>query len=337
MATSDPLLPKNEETSENSSEDDDERDEEKWSMIKGCSLSLIGAICFAARNFITSVQTKDIDPTLVTFLERALCIPFGAVYCTLRGCSVNLDKVLTLSLIAGGLLTGILILLLIWAFSLIAVGDAVAAGSIVPASTGVLAWCLIGERFTCKDVIFSSIGIAGVVFISKPAIFLELTDENIPKGPLLIGTAVAASTSVIRSVTQIMYRYVGRYDVDPSVSVMFVSVFSTVPSIVACSVFATWSLPDRRTFMVSILAASQGLSGALLSAEALRRIKTMHHSLIQLSVPIFTYSLDIILQGTVPDWQSVLGCALIITSSLAIIGEPKDDNAKSDSSKSTGK
>lgn len=335
MSLSDPLLSKTKEedpsfdSGDPDGEDEEDKSQRRVKLI-GISCSLVGAACFALRNFTTSVQTNSLDPVFVAFLERVSTVPFGAFCFSLRGSLPDKrDFICTLYLIASGFLVGSMELILIWTYSHIAVGDAVAASSITPASTGIMAWLILGERFTCREFAFASVGLAGVFVVSKPTILFELTDSDVDKGTLILGTLVAASTCFIRSTNQIIYRYVGRYDIKPSFSVFVVTLFSVVIPLVVCSVSNNWGLPDTKQLFLSIFAGAQGLMGALLAAEALFRIKAAHHSLIQLAVPIITYVLDIVFQGTILDWQSVVGCALIIAGSAAIT-EKSDGNERSE-------
>ena len=208
-----------------------------------------------------------------------------------------------------------------YALSHLQLSDATVLAFLNVPLTGVLGALLLGEAYTYLDGITSVLAMAGVVLIAQPvAIFGGAATSSIEP----IAVLVCLFGAMAAALAYITVRQLG-----PSADTLVVTLyFSSVGAIIAPTLLAlfqhpVWAEPDPAFFWSDVgLFSVVGVNGFIGQVLLNRGIQNAPASLavcMRYSDLVFALIFQSTLIGQPPGWVKLAGCALILSSIVAIV------------------
>ena len=203
----------------------------------------------------------------------------------------------------------------------IPVGDATAIFFTSPIFTGILAWLILGEKFTIVDAIFAVIAVTGILLIAKPSfIFGDLSgQDSTGEGNTLLGIMCAVMGAICASVVFVSVRKLGGINVHPLLQIWFFGFFGMTLAAVLTAILGMWTIPRcGRDRVILVFISFIGALSQFFLTYAIKLEKPTYVAVIKTNTVILAFILEYLFFKTIPFWLSILGAVLVVISSLGI-------------------
>lgn len=181
-----------------------------------------------------------------------------------------------------------------------------------PVFTAILAGALLGERMGRREIACLLLSLAGVVLVTHPA---ALFGGEARLNPWHVGIALAGALSAASAYTTIR----ALRDEHPLVVVFYLPVM-TIPTTIPLLAGATPRWPTPLEWLVLLGVGVSTQVAQLYMTRGLQMERAGRATSVGYLQIVFAAAWGILFFGEVPDGWSVAGAALIVGSTLALIG-----------------
>ena len=269
---------------------------------------------------IQAVLSKlmPIPPGEYVFMEATFNIPFCLLVCFHSGVNISPPNPLKRKngwfwgrVIFGGLASGGKILVV----RNMNIGDATAIIFSAPIWAGLLARIILKEKYTIVNLFAAVFGLVGITLIAKPGILFH--DASNPGQSTLPWACATLGVSIIAAVSYVCVRATGD-DVHPMNFVLYTAIVELICGLlINPAMKQTIVLPPCNWVRGALLACGVGATVAnLLIVRGLALENSGPATLMRNWDTVYAYIFQIIFFSVTPDWISVLGAVLIVSTAL---------------------
>ena len=208
-----------------------------------------------------------------------------------------------------------------YSYQNIPVGDATAIFFTSPIFTGILAWLLLGEKFTIVDAIFAVIAVTGILLIAKPSFIFGniFGHDSTGEGNTLLGIACAVIGAICASMVFVSVRKLGGMNVHPLLQIWFFGLFGMTLTAVLTTILGMWKIPScGRDRVILIIVSFTGAISQFFLTYAFKLEKATYVAVMKTNEVIIAFIFEYLFFNTIPFWLSILGAVLVVISSLGI-------------------
>lgn len=211
---------------------------------------------------------------------------------------------------------------LIYSMTYIDVGSAVALYNTMPIFTGFIALVLLKEPYTYPDFFLSIVSLTGVVFISKPQLFIHVFDSDINTNLLLyrmFGVLIGLACGVTSAVSFTLSGLLLKRNVHSLTIQTFYGLVFAVSMSVLTFTFPSLSIPSCG--LVRLLLFATGFLNFLVQigfTNALKTEKAVHVTMVVTSSIPVTFLFQFAFLKMSPDFFSASGSLLILMANVGI-------------------
>ncbi|XP_071499532.1 solute carrier family 35 member G1-like [Diadema antillarum] len=221
-------------------------------------------------------------------------------------------------------------MIMFYTYQIMPVANAKAIQYCSPVFTGLLGWLLLKEKFSILDAVLGLVMLTGVFLVAQPTFLFGLPEEeDSESSSSVLGALLSLLVAFLHSVTIIILRKLGLYGITPMVMLTLYSSFGMCFTAVVTSATNQWSLPGCGLDRISILL--NGICNFLSQVfifVALKSQRAANVSLIHSSDVMFAFIFEYFLFGTVPNYITIIGTALIVTGFIGITGKTSSPSEK---------
>lgn len=269
---------------------------------------------------IQAVLSKlmPIPPGEYVFMEATFNIPFCLLVCFHSGVNISPPNPLKRRngwfwgrVIFGGLASGGKILVV----RNMNIGDATAIIFSAPIWAGLLARIILKEKYTIVNLFAAIFGLVGIILIAKPGILFH--DVSNPGQSTLPWACATLGVSIIAAVSYVCVRATGD-DVHPMNFVLYTAIVELICGLlINPAMKQAIVLPPCNWVRGALLACGVGATVAnLLIVRGLALENSGPATLMRNWDTVYAYIFQIIFFSVTPDWISVLGAVLIVSTAL---------------------
>ena len=287
---------------------------------KGLILVLLACLCRSLNAMTIKTLAGRIPSFQIVFCRQMSLFLYSSnciIFSGIRPSKIpRRDGIFLVSWILSSTMT---ICLVFYAVQLIPAGDVTAILLSRIIVTGILAWLVLGERFTCVDAALAVLMLLGVILIARPSFIFGALKTARQGSHSTPGVAAVLAAAVVASVVTVSLRKLGKSAIHPFYQLWYFSVASSVLIGALTSGLEMWEMPrcgEERVIL--FLAAVLGVIANILTLYALKIEKAAYVVMFSTNAVILTFTLEFIFFGTIPHWLSVVGAGVIVFSTLAV-------------------
>ncbi|XP_072176369.1 solute carrier family 35 member G1-like [Diadema setosum] len=221
-------------------------------------------------------------------------------------------------------------MVIFYTYQIMPVANAKAIQYCSPLFTGLLGWLLLKEKFSILDAVLGLVMLTGVFLVAQPTFLFNLSEQGDPESSSsVLGALLSLLAAFLNSATIITLRKLGLYGMTPMVMLTLYSSFGMCFTAVVTSATNQWSLPGCGLDRISIIlnGICNFLSQVLIFV-ALKSQPAANVALIHSSDVVFAFIFEYFLFGTVPNYITIVGTALIVTGFIGITGKKSSPSEK---------
>jgi drug/metabolite transporter (DMT)-like permease len=274
-------------------------------FLTGVLFALASAAFPALSHAFAKVLTAHYHPVAVVFFRSfvSLVLLSGWAVATKNTTIYKTTKIK--SNILRGALGASSVLVIIYAYSTLPVGDVAALLNAAPLMSVLLALFFLGEKIGWKRAGILAIGFGGVILMAQPS-------GKIPVYGLAIGLSAAFGIAVVT----VLIRHLGKTE-SPLTMTFYFSVIGTVAAGLLTPFF--WTGFSVSLIPLTILCGFFGLLAQLSHAEALKRLPVAVKEPIGYTFFLWSLFLGLAIWGTIPTPIVLAGSGLVIGSNLLLV------------------
>ncbi|XP_041481805.1 solute carrier family 35 member G1-like [Lytechinus variegatus] len=189
-----------------------------------------------------------------------------------------------------------------------------------PVFAGLLGWILLKESCSFLDTLFSFLTLAGVFLIAQPP-FLFGNPElaGIAFDARVLGSVLSLLSAFLCATILILMRKLGFYKVPSLVVLIFYSICGLLLSSFLTTVLQQWTLPGCGADRIILLANGvSNFSSQILIYLALKTERAQTVALVHSCDILFSFTLEYLFFGVMPNYITAIGTFVIITSFVGI-------------------
>ena len=200
-----------------------------------------------------------------------------------------------------------------------------------PIYTALLGHIFLKESMTKFDLIVTLLSLAGVVLIARPTfLFGSRLGESSGSKQVWFPALMAVLSAIFSACSFVLVRKIAK-EVGTRVVVFYFAVFGSVISLGAALISGGFKYPDCGTYDVLYIIACGflGYFGQLFSSKALELEKAAVVSLVRTIGIVFSFILQLIVLGVVPNGLSIGGAFLVLLCNIVIFTKKYFDQKRS--------
>lgn len=274
-------------------------------FLSGVLFALASALFPALSHGFAKVLTAHYHPVVIVFFRCLVSLVILSVWAVATGNrDIYKTKRLRPNLVRGGL-GAISVIVVIWAYATLPVGDVAALLNAAPLMSVTLATIFLGEKIGWKRAGILAVGFAGVVLMAQPS-------GQIPVRGVVIGLAAAFSIAVIT----VLIRHLGKTE-SPLTMTFYFSLIGAIVSGAMTPFF--WTGWDQSLVWLVVLVGIFGLWAQLSHAQALKHLPIAVKEPIGYTFFLWSLLLGFLIWGTIPTPIVLAGSGLVIASNLLLV------------------
>lgn len=274
-------------------------------FLSGVLFALASALFPALSHGFAKVLTSHYHPVVIVFFRCFISLVILSAWATCKkDWKLYKTNHLTANLFRGVLGT-LSVMVIIWAYSVLPVGDVAALLNASPLMSVSLAMLFLGEKIGWRRAGILGIGFAGVVLMAQPS-------GQIPFTGVLIGLAAAFGIAVVT----VLIRHLGKTE-SPITMTFYFSFIGTIVSGAMVPFF--WTGWEPHLVWLVLLVGIFGLWAQLSHAQALQYLPVAIKEPIGYTFFLWSLLLGFLIWGTIPTSIVLTGSALVIASNLLLV------------------
>nr|XP_039264155.1 solute carrier family 35 member G1-like [Styela clava]XP_039264156.1 solute carrier family 35 member G1-like [Styela clava] len=291
----------------------------RWGLMSIPGIGILFSLCSAFFFSINSTVVKSLDLHPVQLSLSRCSVQFLILLPIVQYKHKEVDIMgpegLKLILWARGFVGSTAMIFLYYAIDELSVGNAVTITYISVILVPFMARFLLKESLTIFDLIFGVITLIGVIFIAQPTFLFPLPEGEKPQSAL--GVLFGTMSATCMSLSVIIIRKLGRQTYPP-LNVMYYSFCGSITTtivLVAVGKFQYPCLSDTpRIFSLGVV----GVLAQFFLTLALQTERAGTVGVLRSFQIILIYILQVTVLGDIPSYLSLIGAALIFSSSIGI-------------------
>lgn len=274
-------------------------------FLTGVMFALASALFPALSHGLSKLLTTHYHPVVIVFFRCSISLALLSAWAVYKkDWAIYKTKNLTPNLVRGALGT-LSVMVIIWAYSKLPVGDVASLLNAAPLMSVSLAMVFLGEKVGWKRASILSIGFVGVILMAQPS-------GQIPFEGVLIGLLAALGIAVVT----VLIRHLGKTE-SPLTMTFYFSLIGTLMSGVLLPFF--WTGWDESLVWIALAVGVFGLWAQLSHAQALKYLPVAIKEPIGYTFFLWSLLLGFIIWGTIPAPIVLLGSALVIASNMLLV------------------
>ncbi|XP_003730919.2 solute carrier family 35 member G1-like [Strongylocentrotus purpuratus] len=286
----------------------------------GIWYTLTSAVIMALSGMIVIHISGTLGPNQMVFsrmtIQLLCCLPVNAY----RRVPFKHSRNAYLLLLLRSILGATNISLIVITYQIMPVSSSKSIEYSAPVFAGLLGWLLLRESCSFVDTLLSFLTLSGVLLIAQPS-FLFANAESVEgaSDDMVLGSTLSLISAILSASIFIIMRKLGSYNMPSLTMLTFFSIYGACFSIFLTSICQQWSLPgcgwDRMILLSDGIAhfSSQILIYLALQTERASTVALVHSSDI-----LFSFTLEYLFFGVIPNYLTVIGAFLIIASFVGI-------------------
>lgn len=286
----------------------------------GIWYTLTSAVTMALSGMIVIYLSGTLGPNQMVVsrmtIQLLCCLPVNAYRRVPFKHSRNAYLLLLLRSILGAINTSLIYI----TYQIMPVSSSKSIQYSAPVFAGLLGCVLLRESCSFVDTLLSFLTLSGVLLIAQPS-FLFANSESIEgaSDAKVLGSIFSLLSAILSASVLIIMRKLGSYNMPSLTMLTFYSIYGACFSAFLTSIFQQWSLPgcgwDRMILLSNGIAhfSSQILIYLALKTERASTVALVHSSDI-----LFSFTLEYLFFGVIPDYLTVIGAFVIIVSFVGI-------------------
>lgn len=274
-------------------------------FLTGVLFALASALFPALSHGLSKLLTSHYHPVVIVFFRCFISLVMlsgWAVY--KRNWTIYKTKNLKPNVIRGALGT-MSVMVIVWAYSVLPVGDVAALLNASPLISVSLAMIFLGEKIGWKRAGILGIGFIGVILMAQPS-------GQIPVSGVLIGLLAALGIAIVT----VLIRHLGKTESALTMTFYF-SLIGTLMTGAMLPFF--WTGWDESLIWITLAVGVFGLWAQLSHAQALKFLPVAIKEPIGYTFFLWSLLLGFAIWGTVPAPIVLAGSALVIASNMLLV------------------
>ncbi len=208
------------------------------------------------------------------------------------------------NLLRGGL-GAISVIIVVWAYKTLPVGDVAALLNASPLMSVVLAMIFLGEKISWRRAAILGVGFAGVVLMAQPS-------GKIPLHGLAIGLSAAFGIAVVT----VLIRHLGKTESPLTMTFYFSLIGACVSGVMVPFFWMGW---EPQLVWLVLLVGAFGLWAQLAHAQALKILPVAVKEPIGYTFFLWSLLFGFLIWDTMPTLIVLAGSALVVSSNLLLV------------------
>ncbi|XP_071499510.1 solute carrier family 35 member G1-like [Diadema antillarum] len=297
-----------------------------WEVVlswKGVWYTLTSAAIISLAAMSVRHLTVYISPNEVAFtrmmMQLVVCLPIAAW----KQLSFNYTRqgyaLLLLRSILGSLNTSLVFI----AYTLMPVANAKAIMYSCPIFAGLLSWLLLKEACSFLDVVLGLVTLTGVMLVAQPPFLFDALDSvTSASSSSVLGAIICLISAFLSAIILILQRKLASMGISSLGMLTIYSLTATGFTALFTSFPNQWTLPKCGLDRFALIANGLiNFFSQILIYLALKYERAPNVSLYHSSDVLFSFVLEFVFFGVVPNWVTLLGTVLIIASFVGIVGK----------------
>jgi drug/metabolite transporter (DMT)-like permease len=274
-------------------------------LLRGVLFALASALFPALSHAFAKVLTAHYHPVVIVFFRCFVSLVLiGAWASATKNFAIYKTERLKPNLLRGGL-GAISVIIVVWAYKTLPVGDVAALLNASPLLSVTLAMLFLGERINWKRAAILACGFAGVLLMVQPS-------GKIPLEGVVIGLLAAVSIAVIT----VLIRHLGRTENAMTMTFYFSLIGACVSGVMVPFFWTGW---EPQLVWLVLLVGAFGLWAQLAHAQALKLLPVAVKEPIGYTFFLWSIMLGFLIWDTLPTPIVLSGSALVVSSNLLLV------------------
>ncbi|XP_071499520.1 solute carrier family 35 member G1-like [Diadema antillarum] len=297
---------------------------------RGIWFTVLSALVIAFSGMTVKQLEGSVSANEISFTRFAIQLIICVPIIVFQRPSFKYSRAAYIVLLLRSILGSTNTIVVFYTYQIMPVANAKAIQYCSPLFTGLLGWLLLKEKFSILDAVLGLVMLTGVFLVAQPTFLFDLSEhEDSESSSSVLGALLSLLAAFLNSVIIIILRKLGLYGMTPMVMLTLYSSFGVCFTAVVTSSTNQWSLPGCGLDRISIIL--NGICNFLsqvLVFIALKSQRAANVSLIHSSDVMFAFVFEYFLFGTVPNYITIVGTALIVTGFIGITGKKSPPTKK---------
>ena len=282
---------------------------------KGIGFAMLSTITSSFNNITVSMLSGNVGPHEATFMQMLHILLFAIPLATLFKASFRLSRKAFLVVLYRCIIGSICTMLAYFAFQEMSVGNATALIYTSPVFTGIFSFIILREACPFIDVILSVFIFGGILLVIQPPfIFGEVETTTSIWGPI-----ACLLCALFLGTIYVALKQIHSHRVHPMTILTIYGIVGMISSSIVTSALKEWVIPrcgkDRvLLILIGVLAFLVHLFTTL--ATLYEKATTV--SIIKTTDVLFTFLLEYLFFGNIPNYITIIGAVLIVSCLIAI-------------------
>ncbi len=274
-------------------------------FLTGVLFALASALFPALSHAFAKVLTSHYHPVVIVFFRCLVSLVLLSAWAMItKNSSIYKTERLKPNLVRGTL-GAFSVIIVIWAYATLPVGDVAALLNAAPLMSVSLAMVFLGEKIGWKRAGILAVGFGGIILMAQPS-------GKIPLHGVGIGLAAALSIAIIT----VLIRHLGKTESALTMTFYF-SLIGTIVSGLMTPFF--WTGWEPSLIWLILLVGLFGLFAQLSHAQALKYLPVAVKEPIGYTFFLWSLLLGFLIWHTIPTPIVLMGSALVIGSNLLLV------------------
>jgi drug/metabolite transporter (DMT)-like permease len=278
----------------------------KQERLAGMAAMLAGVASFAFMDACLKLLSEHYPTTQVAALRGLAALPVVFVWVLYAGGAAQLLRVRWPLHIVRGVLSVLMMITFTFALKSLSLAKVYALFFIAPLLIAVFSIYLLDERVQRAQWIAIMVGFAGVLIVLRP--------DSVGFG--WAGTFAVLGTALCYALSSVLVKIIGRTDSTQSMVFWMTCMLAIGATLLALPV---WQPILRQHYLLIAGVAFTGAIGQWGITEAFRRAPAASVAPLEYSGLAWVIMIDFFVWAVVPEWRTLLGAAVIISSGLFLL------------------
>jgi drug/metabolite transporter (DMT)-like permease len=274
--------------------------------VAGMAYMLTGVASFAIMDASLKWLTQFYPSAQVAALRGLAALPVVFVWALYAGGAGQLTRIRWPLHLVRGVLSVFMMLTFTYALKQLTLSKAYALFFVAPLLIAVMSVFMLGERVQRTQWIAVVVGFAGVLIVLRPGAV----------GFGLAGTAAVLATAFCYALSSVLVKIIGRTDSTQSMIFWMTCMLAVGATLIAIPV---WQPIHQQHFVQIGTIAVTGAIGQWGITEAFKRAPAASVAPLEYSGLAWVILIDLFVWAAVPEWQTLVGAAVIIGSGLYLL------------------
>ncbi|XP_054770492.2 solute carrier family 35 member G1-like [Lytechinus pictus] len=296
----------------------------RWSRFQiphiGIVYTITSAVILSLSGMIVVYLSGTLGPNQLLFsrttIQLLFCLPMSALNRVSFSHSRKAYGLLFLRSILGAINTSLTYII----YQIMPVSSSKSIQYSAPVFAGLLGWIFLKESCSFLDTLFSFLTLAGVFLIAQPPFLFGNPElDGIAFDARVLGSVLSLLSAFLSATILILMRKLGFYKVPSLVVLIFYSICGLFLSAFLTTVLQQWTLPGCGGDRIILLANGiSNFSSQILIYLALKTERAQTVALVHSCDILFSFTLEYLFFGVMPNYITAIGTFVIITSFVGI-------------------